>query len=171
MNDACLFHSTVPVMQRYVTQSTVIAGKISYDSAFVLDQRLTEDGFSCGEHIWIAQNFAMRGVFPVRNLRAPDLQEGFSRPTELITHGEAVLSYLDSLTVKDFDGCAARSVSHRAGHADLVQSGADYLLHFIVPNMLFHLVTGYAILRQSGLDIGKADFDGLHAYAKGFRFT
>ena len=29
----------------------------------------------------------------------------------------------------------------------------------------------YAVLRADGVAIGKADFDGLHAYPEGFSFT
>jgi len=171
INDACLFHSTVPVMERYVRQSTVIAGKIPNDHASVLSRKLTDDGFTCGEHIWIAQNFAIRGVFPVREMPAPELDSRFATPEDLIAHGQAVSRHLESVAEIDFEGAAARLISHRAGHADLTQTGAEYLLHFIVPNMLFHLVTGYSILRQAGVALGKADFDGLHEYPPGFSFS
>lgn len=37
-------------------------------------------------------------------------------------------------------------------------SGADYINDFLIPNFYFHLVTAYAILRMTGLDLGKADY-------------
>jgi hypothetical protein len=36
----------------------------------------------------------------------------------------------------------------------------EYLLHFSMPNFYFHLTTAYDILRNNGLEIGKADFMG-----------
>ncbi len=39
-----------------------------------------------------------------------------------------------------------------------------------MPNFLFHLSMGFAVLRAGGLEIGKGDFDGLHEYPRGFRF-
>jgi hypothetical protein len=38
--------------------------------------------------------------------------------------------------------------------------GADYLLHFSMPNFYFHVITAYDILRNNGLEIGKSDFMG-----------
>lgn len=41
----------------------------------------------------------------------------------------------------------------------------DYLLHYALPNFFFHTTTAYGILRYVGLPLGKADFDGYHAYS------
>ena len=38
--------------------------------------------------------------------------------------------------------------------------GADYLMHFALPNFYFHLTTAYDILRSAGVEIGKRDFLG-----------
>ncbi len=38
--------------------------------------------------------------------------------------------------------------------------GADYLVHFVLPNFYFHLTTAYDILRSAGVEIGKRDFLG-----------
>jgi uncharacterized protein len=40
-------------------------------------------------------------------------------------------------------------------------AGRDYLLEMTVPNTFFHIAMAYAILRQSGVDVGKMDFLGL----------
>jgi uncharacterized protein len=53
----------------------------------------------------------------------------------------------------------------------LDQTGADFLYLYGLPNFFFHLTMGYAALRAAGADLGKADFDGFHAYAAGFRFS
>jgi uncharacterized protein len=38
--------------------------------------------------------------------------------------------------------------------------GADYLRFWALPNYFFHLTTTYALLRHSGVELGKADFLG-----------
>ena len=43
---------------------------------------------------------------------------------------------------------------------ELKLPGADYLLHFAMPNFYFHLTTAYDILRGSGVEIGKRSFMG-----------
>ncbi len=37
-------------------------------------------------------------------------------------------------------------------------SGRDYLTTFAIPNFMFHVTTSYAILRASGVSLGKPDF-------------
>ena len=63
-----------------------------------------------------------------------------------------------------------RVIAHRAGFADLEQDGATFLHLYGMPNFLFHVTMGYAALRAAGVPLGKADFDGLHAYPEGFSF-
>ena len=36
--------------------------------------------------------------------------------------------------------------------------GRDYLTGFALPNFFFHVTTAYAILRASGVGLGKPDF-------------
>ena len=40
-------------------------------------------------------------------------------------------------------------------------SGRDYLQIFVLPNVYFHAVTAYNILRHNGVEIGKMDFLGV----------
>jgi hypothetical protein len=38
------------------------------------------------------------------------------------------------------------------------------LQQYALPNFFFHLSMVYALLRQQGLPLSKADFDGWHVY-------
>ncbi len=53
----------------------------------------------------------------------------------------------------------------RAGDADHQAAPQDFVLLYALPNYLFHHAQVHALLRQLGLPLGKADFDGVHAYA------
>ena len=64
-------------------------------------------------------------------------------------------------------GAPSGPVAHRAGEADLVQEPEDYAARFALPNLWFHLSMAYAALRAAGAPVGKAEFDGLHAYPAG----
>ena len=77
---------------------------------------------------------------------------------------------LDALPPEAFAGAEGRRIRHRAGFAELDQSGAEYLHLFGMPNFIFHTTMAFAVLRAQGIEIGKADFDGLHDYPHGFRF-
>ena len=77
---------------------------------------------------------------------------------------------LQGLDPADFAAAHDRPIRHRAGFAELDQTGAEFLHLFGMPNFLFHATMAFAVLRQQGLPIGKADFDGQHDYPPGFRF-
>ena len=38
--------------------------------------------------------------------------------------------------------------------------GQQYLIGFVIPNVIFHCATAYNILRHNGVDVGKRDFLG-----------
>ena len=56
------------------------------------------------------------------------------------------------------------------GDHSLTFTGQDYLLNFVLPNLYFHQAMLYVALKQAGVRLGKADFDGLHDYPEGFSF-
>jgi uncharacterized protein len=39
-------------------------------------------------------------------------------------------------------------------------TGKDFVLTYVLPNLFFHLQSAYAILRMSGVLLGKADYLG-----------
>ena len=56
------------------------------------------------------------------------------------------------------DGTEEKPVSLKAGPNELHFKAQDYLLNFATPNMYFHAVTAYDILRNNGLEMGKRDY-------------
>ena len=55
---------------------------------------------------------------------------------------------------------AEREIVLTIGGNPLKFTGQQYLVHFVMANFYFHCTTAYAILRQSGVEIGKRDFLG-----------
>jgi len=70
------------------------------------------------------------------------------------------LGYLESITAQDFEGAAERLVQLGFLPEGKRIVGHVYLNQLALPNFYFHLTTTYALLRQSGVDIGKSDFLG-----------
>ena len=79
---------------------------------------------------------------------------------ELRARIHATLDMLKSLDAKAMEGGEIREIVIPAGSNKLKLPGADYLLHFALPNFYFHLTTAYDILRGSGVEIGKRNFMG-----------
>jgi glyoxylase-like metal-dependent hydrolase (beta-lactamase superfamily II) len=72
----------------------------------------------------------------------------------------ATITWLQSFTPAQLDGCEEREVVHRTRAGDIHYRGLDYLRDYALPNFHFHLTTAYAILRVAGTPIGKRDYLG-----------
>jgi uncharacterized protein len=151
-----LHAASVPVFLHYLPRIAALAG------AGELTARLA-DGFTAGQNLSTAVGFSLRACCPLAGVAIPDLPDGLAAQ---VAFAKATLR---ALNPADFD--PTRRITHRAGFADLDQSAPDYLHLFALPNFFFHLTMGYAALRAAGVVLGKADFDGWHAYPAGFRFS
>lgn len=129
------------------------------DPKAMLSLRLAPDMFDTGFHFAVAIQFAARALCPPAGIEVPEIPED--------ADVEALLNFSQEIAtlIAPIQGAAlTKDVHHQAGDAELTQAPAPYVLRFAFPNMIFHLSLAYAGLRQSGMKIGKADFDGLHIY-------
>ena len=71
------------------------------------------------------------------------------------------MTFIKSLDPKAIDGATDRQITFPLGPTNKGEMrGDDYLNHFVLPNVYFHLPAAYAILRHCGVEIGKQDFLG-----------
>ena len=69
------------------------------------------------------------------------------------------VAFAESVTEAQYAGAAERKVS-LSWAPGKVLGGEDYLLQMTIPNVYFHIVMAFAILRHNGVDVGKMDFLG-----------
>ena len=170
LNGADLFAATVPVFADFAPRIAALA-ELADAVPGALDARLAPDGFGAGEHLVVAQGFALRTVFTVLGRELPGLSTEEPTAAGIGQRHAELAAILAGVGPDDFAGAETRRVSHVAGQARLEQDAADYVHLFGAPNFFFHVTMGYASLRAAGVDVGKARFDGLHAYAPGFSFA
>ena len=116
------------------------------------------DAFPAGQQFATAAGFALRIACPLAGREVPSL------PAALAPRLAVARATLGGMRQDEFLGAEDRRILHRAGMADLDQTASDFLHLYGLPNFFFHLTMGYAALRQAGVALGKADFDGFHAY-------
>ena len=139
----------------------------------LLGESLAPGMFDCGMQLRTVGIFALRSTFPLvgRDWPRDMLGDGFPKGAEGIdARLRLAASQIEALAPTDFEGAQDRTIRHKAGEAMLSQPGEFYLRLFALPNLWFHLSMAFAVARAGGLEIGKADFDGWHQYAPGFRF-
>ena len=155
-----LYTASVPVFRHYLERISVMAERAGPEA---MGARIA-DAFPAGQQFATAAGFTLRIACPLAGREVPDL------PAALGPRLAVARAMLGAMSPADFDGAETRIIRHRAGFADLEQTGADFLHLYGLPNFFFHLTMGYAALRAAGVPLGKADFDGLHSYPDGFHF-
>lgn len=171
LTDDDLFEATVPVFKHYIQRIEAIVSKLDDKQTPFLSSALSPDTFCAGEHLHIAQGYALRTVFPLLERTVPDLNPDGHNSECLLKRCNAAQSFLDAITKADFEGANSRNIRHTAGTAELEQTATEFVTLYAVPNFYFHLTMGYATLRQAGISLGKGDFDGHHSYPQGFSFS
>jgi hypothetical protein len=154
------YTASVPVFRHYLGRVARIVEGVSEADL----QAQLSDAFPAGQQFGIAAGYALRIACPLAGREVPDL------PGALAPRLAIARATLGAMRPEEFEGAEGRVIEHRAGQADLSQTASDFLFLYGLPNFFFHLTMGYAALRGAGVAIGKADFDGQHVYAEGFRF-
>lgn len=136
--------------------------------AALLLARLAPDMFPFAQQVRTAARFTIRIAWPLADAEPPSeppCATGLAGLATLLgdTRGQLAAAPPPGAIM-------TRRIAFRAGEAAHVMTCTDYLLRFGLPNLHFHLAMAYAILRAEGLEVGKADYDGVHAYPPGFRF-
>ncbi len=156
-----MYHASVPVFRHYLARMT---GMVERAGREAMAARIA-DSFPATEQFATAAGFTMRIACPLAGREVPDLPEALG-PRLAVAR-----ALLGAMKPAEFEGAEDRIIRHRAGFAELEQTGAEFLHLFGLPNFFFHLTMGYAALRAAGVPLGKADFDGFHQYPEGFNFS
>ncbi|SEV95241.1 hypothetical protein SAMN04488515_0379 [Cognatiyoonia koreensis] len=170
MDDIAIHALATGSALRALERSAHLIELVAKQDESLLGATLAPGQFDCAEQLRTVTIFGLRTVLPVigRDWSLNNWDRDIAAMRGQIVDATAEIKALNE---SDFRGAAGKRVQHQAGEAMLDQSTEDYLVQFALPNLWFHLSMAYAILRQAGVDIGKADFDGLHYYPPGFSWT
>jgi hypothetical protein len=69
------------------------------------------------------------------------------------------IDFLHTVTAESLASAEDKVVSFPAGPERVLKlKGRDFLYQWVMPNLYFHTVTAYNILRHNGVDVGKMDY-------------
>jgi len=72
----------------------------------------------------------------------------------------ATIAFVQAADAAAIDASEARDIDLSQGSTKRIMTGKDYVVHRVMPHFFFHVTAAYAILRHSGLDVGKGDYMG-----------
>jgi hypothetical protein len=131
------------------------------DEAILLQMRLSPDQFPLVRQIQIMTDSAKNGSARVVGVEAPKHADKEASFAELKTRIAETITFLETIDENAFNAGADKQVVFPLGKLYKGEmKGDDYVTHFMIANFYFHFTTAYAILRHSGVDIGKMSFLG-----------
>ena len=162
-----LYQSSVATFQRSLLAFLVILEKAQahaearkFDPANYLALRLAPDMWPLARQVQVFCDHAKNASFRLAGAAAPFFEDKETTLPELRARIDATLECLKRLDAAAIDTGADREVIMPLGPNKAKMLGANYLIHFVLPNFYFHMTTAYDILRSAGVEIGKRDFLG-----------
>jgi uncharacterized protein len=163
-----MYQATVPVGQRALRNLRQLLAKgeahaqaQGYEAGVLLQMRLYPDMFPLLRQVQIATDGVKNAAARLAGVEALRFEDEETTFAQLYDRLDRAIDYLGTFTPEQFDGSEARPITvPRRNKEALNFDGRTYLLSFVTPNLYFHVVTAYAILRHAGVPLGKAEFLG-----------
>jgi hypothetical protein len=162
-----IYRASVPIYSRQLEalsgildKAAAYASQRKIDPAVLIQARLYPDMLPLARQVQIACSHAVRGSARLSRAEPVSLGEAASSFEDLKGLIAKTLEFVKSVDAQKMEGVEDIAITFPAGDRQITLKGADYLLHFSMPNFYFHVTTAYDILRHNGLEIGKDDFLG-----------
>jgi hypothetical protein len=164
-----MYAASVPVYQRQLGAVSKLLEKGAawaqakkVDEAVLGATRLIPDMLPLTRQVQIACRFAEESTARLAGAEVPKAPENAEKTLgELRARIDAVQAYLKGFKPEQIDGSEDRPIALSIAGTEVKFTGQQYLLHFAMANFYFHCTTTHAILRQSGVEVGKRDFLGM----------
>jgi hypothetical protein len=142
-------------------KAAAFAAAKKIDPSVLLNMRLAPDMFSLVRQVQVATDLAKNGASRLAGVEPPRFEDKETTIAELKDRIARTVAHLKTLDPKKIDAAGDREITFPLGPTNKGHmKGDDYLNHFVLPNVYFHLTAAYSILRHAGVEIGKQDFLG-----------
>jgi uncharacterized protein len=163
MSQSCLpaLQIGLNALSGVLDKAEAFAAAKKVDGSVLLNTRLAPDMFALTRQVQVATDLAKNGAARLAGIEPPKYEDNEKTIGELKARLAKTVAFIKSLDAKQIDGAADRQITFPLGPTNKGEmKGDDYLNHFVLPNVYFHLTAAYAILRHCGVEIGKQDYLG-----------
>jgi hypothetical protein len=130
-----------------------------FDVGVLMSSRLAPDMQPFTYQVQSACDYVKAAAAWLSGQRPPKHEDNEQTLDELRARVRNTVAFAESVKEVQYAGAGERTVSLSWAPGKII-GGEDYLLQIAIPNIFFHIAMAYAILRQSGVDVGKMDFLG-----------
>ncbi|HOW49246.1 MAG TPA: DUF1993 domain-containing protein [Rubrivivax sp.] len=139
-------------------QAHVDAGHI--DMASLMNDRLIADMYPFAKQVQIACDKARSVVARLADMEVPAYKDDETTLAQLQLRIARTVEFIRSVPPELIDGTEDKIVELPVTRVLTRYTGLQLLLGHSMPNVYFHAVTAYNILRRNGVPVGKRDFLG-----------
>ncbi|MET0535922.1 MAG: DUF1993 domain-containing protein [Steroidobacter sp.] len=154
------FLLTLGNLQKILEKAVAHAEGRKFDPNVFASTRLFPDMLPLARQIQIASDSAKGAAARLSGTEPPKFEDNETTIPELSARVAKTIDYLKSVKPEQFAGAEERTIVIKTSRNTFNFSGVNFLRHWALPNFFFHVTTTYALLRQGGVEIGKADFLG-----------
>jgi hypothetical protein len=153
------FIRILTVLQGILEKGAASAQARKIDPQVLTGSRLAPDMFALTRQVQIACDMAKNGFARLSGQDAPKFADTEITFEELQDRIAKTIAFLQGVSSESLQGAENKVVSFPAGpERTLKMKGDAYLTQWMLPNVYFHVVTAYNILRHNGVDVGKLDY-------------
>jgi uncharacterized protein len=154
-----VFRTALANLDHCLGKAAAYAELRKFDVNVLVQSRLAPDMLTFASQIRIAGDAAKLCVARLSGLDAPKFDDTETTFTELRERVAKTLTWLDSVPADALDGTEGKEITFPVGRdRTRTMQGEDYLKHWALPNVFFHVTTAYALMRHNGVDLGKIDY-------------
>ena len=130
------------------------------EPSVLLNSRLAPDMFALTRQVQIASDMIKGAAARLSGTEIPKFEDNETTFAELKARIAKTLAFVNSVDAAKYKGSEDRDIALQTRNGEVRFKGLPYLLHYVMPNVYFHITTAYAILRHNGVELGKTDFIG-----------
>jgi hypothetical protein len=146
-------------LSKWLDKAVAHASARKFDPETLLTARLAPDMLPLLRQVQIACDSAKFGVSRLAGGEAPAFDDSETSLAQLQQRIAATIAYIKSVPREQVDGSESKLISVPQRSRDPLQfTGEQFLLHYALPNLFFHVTTAYALLRHNGVELGKRDY-------------
>lgn len=162
-----IYDISIPVMTRGLTNLSSIldkaaahAGTKKFDPVVLAQTRLFPDMFPLARQVQITCDTAKGAAGRLAGIDIPKHEDTETTLDELKQRIAKTLDFVKSVKPEQMKGAESKTIELKFPNRTLTFTGLSYLVDFVLPNLFFHESMTYALLRSSGVEIGKMDYLG-----------
>ncbi len=156
-----LLKQMLEALSKNLAKAASHAAEHKIDPSIFVTARLAPDMFALARQVQVATDMSKGGIARLAGVEIPKYEDTEATLEDLQARIAKTVAFMEGVPASAIEGSDAKTISFKAGPRELSFTGTNYLLQWVIPNVMFHVTTAYDILRHNGVKLSKSDFLGL----------